>query len=165
LDLKNFLGIFIVLFIIISIIFVLVPLPGPTIKLEDAVEEIGTALSADNNTIFNTKTFQLTSKQVILSSAFTDKGINPCSVFFDATDFGENRLLTKDYEIDKNGDCSASVYNENKTPVRARAVVVCAQNTENLKSKLVDLNFFEVEVPFGNDFNYTKYCVVIMKRA
>lgn len=144
------------------------PLPGPTIKLEDAVEEIGTALSADNNTIFNTKTFQLTSKQVILSSAFTDKGINPCSVFFDATDFGENRLLTKDYEIDKNGDCSASVYNEFNSPVRARAVVVCGQDGESLQNNLGDFKDGAYEVPnelMNKNNDFTKVCAIIFKRV
>jgi hypothetical protein len=154
----------------IAILFVLLPIiSGIILPTGEPIQEIGNTISSNNNTILHTKVFSFGSNQVITASAFESK-IDPCSIFFDTSDFAESRLSTDGY-IDPetgNGKCNTLVTNRTNSQVRAKAIVVCAQDATTLESMLSTLNYQGEDIPSalsqeGSDF--TKICAVVFKRA
>ena len=119
----------------IAILFVLLPIVNNiTTPTGDARTTIGNALSATSYGTSPTGVFQIAAGDTIRSSQLQDKA-DPCSFYFDAGKFTENRLTTgpgaEDFEPE---ECNSRVINQSATsPINAKAIVVCEANVTDLE--------------------------------
>ena len=151
----------------IAILFVLLPIiSGIVLPTGEPIQEIGNVIAQNNNTIIHTKVFSFGPNQVISAGVFENK-IDPCSIFFDTSDFPETRLQADEYD-DSTGKCNTLVKNMTNSQVRAKAIIVCAQDGETLENMLKTLNYEGEDIPdaFNDDSaDFTKICAVVFKRA
>lgn len=159
----------------VAILFVLLPIVT-TIVLPtgDAVQEIGNALSSNSNTVLDTANFSFGPRQSVRTDAFSNKGVDPCAVYFDTSAFGSNDDGQVIREISSEADddamqCTSKVINTTNSQVRAKATVVCASTPSALESTLEDARYGDVYTTDlwddPENVDYTKVCAVIIKRA
>ncbi len=164
----------------VAILFVLLPIvTSIVLPTGDAVTTISNAVSSTTNTSTETQTFEIKAKQTILASAFSNKGVDACAVFFTSKPFDAAQVET----ISENdgtpfGDmqCKSYIVNKTNSGIRARATVVCETSVASLKASLetsgliesmdedADIDSFWNEDTDGSS-DYTKVCVVFIRRA
>ncbi len=159
----------------IAILFVLLPIvTNITTPTGDAVTIIGNALSSVSaGASTETSVFEVKPNEFVESNIFADKGIDPCSVYFDNYAFIRGNIdpLIEVQAADGDGDCVSRFRNTSTNPVRARATVVCARNPDKLEDTVE--NFLSLTLEWSpSDFwgssedpGFSKVCVVILKRA
>ena len=168
----------------IAILFVLLPIIGGIITpTGNPVDAIGNALSSvPAGTSSDTQAFEVKRDQALNTQLFTNKGIDPCSVYFDAKAFGdgsdegqltvETALTTPDE--DSGAQCTSRFRNTTTGSVRAKATVVCDTSPAALESTLAFVGLDEKINIQPNDSEawgdeedpgFDKVCIVILKRA
>lgn len=156
----------------IAILFVLLPIiSGIILPTGEPIQEIGNVIAQNNYTITHTKVFSFGPNQPIVATVFENK-IDPCSIFFNTSDFPEERLSTEGYKSagDSQGKCNTIVRNMTNSQVRATATIVCAQDGGTLGELVRGMKSppAEFDIPddlADEDIAFNKICAVIFKRA
>lgn len=160
----------------VAILFVLLPIvTSIVLPTGDAVTTIGNAVSSTTNTSTETQTFEIKAKQTILASAFSNKGVDACAVFFTSKPFDNEQVETvsnKDAEL---GDmqCTSYIVNRTNSAIKARATVVCETSVASLRANLETSGLIE-SLDDDADLtalwdestpDYTKVCAVFLRKA
>lgn len=155
----------------IAILFVLLPIiQGITPPTGDARSSIGNELSSGGGTTSN---FELKVDEVVRASHFAeDKGIDPCSLYFDAAAFNGSQIeVDSDQEYEPSENCNNTQFrNSTSRAVNAKARVVCEATVAGLESTLDfsgDLSDLDEDPAsfWDEEPGFEQVCVVILQRA
>ncbi|MFA5763594.1 MAG: hypothetical protein WC915_02175 [archaeon] len=155
----------------IAILFVLLPIVNNiTTPTGDAISTIGNTLSSNTYTKKDTSAFTMDPGATIFSSAFSSKGIDECSFYFDKGRLSEKQVGIE-FDDDLEDGCDFAMTNLQSSVLKAKATVICATDSTDLEKAIENAKLSDVisHTPSevwgeGDDYvGFDKVCIVILQ--
>lgn len=165
LSIINLIGNLIILLLLISALFI--PY-DPVLTKNPAVVEIGNLISSGKGI---SSDFELKQGEVVRAEYYSqDKGIDPCSIYFDSSAFPDILIeLSNNQKFDPENNCENTMFkNSTSRSVYARARIIFDESAKSLQSTV---NFIEMELNiepqefWKEEPGFEQVCVIILERA